>query len=49
MNSLRKLVVVLILGLATIGGVGATALFVQDTPVLVADDPFPPPPIPWAV
>ena len=49
MSSLPKLVLVLILALATICGVTATALFVQDAPVLVADSPFPPPPIPFAV
>jgi hypothetical protein len=49
MTSLRKLLLVAILVVATIGGVAATALFVQDNPVLVANSPIPPPPPPWAV
>ncbi len=49
MNCLRKLALVVILGLATICGAVGAALYVNDAPVLVAEDPILPPPIPWAV
>ena len=49
MTSLRKLVLVLILGLAAICTATGTVLYFNDAPVLVANDPLPPPPIPWVV
>ncbi len=49
MNSLRKLVLVVILGLAAICAATGTVLYFNDAPVLIADDPLPPPPFPWAV
>ncbi len=49
MTSLRKLVLVVIVGLATICASTGAVLYWSDAPVLVADDPMPPPPIPWAV
>ncbi len=49
MNSLRKLVLVVILGLAAICAGTGTVLYCNDAPVLVANSPIPPPPIPWSV
>ncbi len=49
MNSLRKLVLVVILGLSAICAATATVLYCNDAPVLLANDPILPPPIPWAV
>ncbi|HEY4682141.1 MAG TPA: hypothetical protein VIH17_02705 [Candidatus Acidoferrales bacterium] len=49
MNSLRKLILVVILGLATICAATGAVLYWSDAPVLVANDPLPPPPIPWVV
>ena len=50
MTSLRKLVLVVILGLATICAATGAVLYCDEAPVLLAgNDPFPPPPIPFAV
>ncbi len=49
MTSLRKLALVVILGLATICGAVGAVLYCNDAPILLANDPMPPPPIPWAV
>ena len=49
MKSLRKLTLLVILGLATICGATGMVPSVPDAPILVADSPMPPPPIPFAV
>ncbi len=49
MTSLRKLALVVILGLATICAATGAVLYCHEAPVMVADGPVPPPPIPWGV
>ena len=52
MTSLRKLALVVILGLAAMGSIAGATFFLPGARVLVANDPLPPPdppPIPWVI